>query len=433
MKKISFSAVCNRKMAVVLTHGFASGLPLGLTTSLLQGWMAKEGVNLTTIGLFSLVGVPYTIKFFWAPVMDRYVPPFFGRRRGWIVLAQVALVITVCMLAFSNPVTSPFKTALFALLVAFFSASQDIAIDAYRTDVLKTDELGFGASLYVAGYRVGYPIFSSSVGFILSDYVPWSTVYLVMAAAMSIGVVATWIGPEPNVHVRHPTKLKNAIVLPFVEFFKRVGAMEILLFVVLYRLADVIGTALLTAFLVQTGFSGVTIGIAKGNLWIPLIIGGMIGGTTMMKLGIYRSLWIFGFFAAFSNVLYMMLAAAGPSVPMLATALSFDYFCNGMATAAFTAFLMTAVNKQFTATQFALLTSFMAQARVYLAAPAGWFAERLGWQAYFFLSMFMAIPGLLMLFRFRHWTLGVPTSEAIGSAQDEPRGVLAPTTPSSPS
>jgi PAT family beta-lactamase induction signal transducer AmpG len=316
-------------------------------------------------------------------------------------------------------------------MVAFFSASQDIAIDAYRTDVLKTEELGFGASLYVAGYRIGYPIFSSSLGFILSDYVPWSTVYVVMATAMFIGIVATALGPEPDVHVQHPTKLKTAIVQPFVEFFKRVGAFEILLFVVFYRMADTIGTAMITAFLVRTGFSGVTIGVAKGNLWIPLILGGMIGGATILRLGIYRSLWIFGLLAALSNLLYMALAAAGPNVPILALSLGFDYFCNGMATSAFTAFLMTVVNKQFTATQFALLTSFAVQARVYLSAPAGWFADRLGWQAYFFLSMFMAVPGLLMLFRFRRWTLGVSTSEA--AAEDEPTALLSPTTPTSTS
>ena len=396
-------------MGTVLLHGFASGLPLGLTTSLLQGWLAKENVDLTTIGLFSLVGLPYTIKFLWAPIMDRYVPPL-GRRRGWILAAQVALMSSICLLGFSNPVAAPFKTALFALLVAFFSATQDIAIDAYRTDVLPSRELGLGASLYVAGYRIGFPIFSSSVGFILSDYLPWSTIYLIMAAAMSVGIIATFMGPEPPLPSEHPSTLKSAIVLPFVEFFKRVGAAEILLFVVLYRVADVIGTALLTAFLVQSGFSGATIGIAKGNLWIPLILGGMIGGATMLKIGIYRSLWVFGILAALSNVLYMALAASGPNIPLLAVALSFDYLCNGMATSAFSAFLMTAVNKQFTATQFALLTSFMAQARVYLAAPAGWFAAQLGWEMYFFLSIFLALPGLMMLLRFGHWTLGAPTN-----------------------
>jgi PAT family beta-lactamase induction signal transducer AmpG len=413
MKKNIITAMFNRKMGTVLLHGFSSGLPLGLTTSLLQGWMAKEKVDLTTIGLFALVGVPYTIKFLWAPLMDRYVPPLLGRRRGWILVAQIVLMISICMLGFTNPASSPYTTALFALLVAFFSASQDIAIDAYRTDLLHTQETGVGASLYVAGYRVGFPIFSSSIGFILSDYLPWSTIYMIMAGGMLIGVAATLMGPEPEVKVSHPSKLKDAIILPFVEFFKRTGAGEILVFVVLYRLTDVIGTALLTAFLVKTGFSGLTIGTAKGLLWIPLLIGGIIGGATMLKIGVYRSLWVFGILAALSNLFYMALASAGPSVPMLAAALSFDYLCNGMATSAFSAFLMTAVNKKYTATQFALLTSFMAQARVYLAAPAGWFADRMGWQTYFLFSMFLALPGLLMLFRFKRWTLGVPTREAV--------------------
>jgi PAT family beta-lactamase induction signal transducer AmpG len=348
--------------------------------------------------------------------MDRYIPPLLGRRRGWILVAQILLMISICMLGFTNPLSSALTTAVFALLVAFFSATQDIAIDAYRTDVLNTEETGVGASLYVAGYRVGFPIFSSSLGFFLSDYVSWSTIYIVMASAMLIGVAATLMGPEPEIVASHPAKLKDAIILPFVEFFKRSGAAELLLFVILYRLADVIGTALLTAFLVKTGFSGVTIALAKANLWIPLLVGGVIGGATMVKIGIYRSLWVFGILAALSNLFYMALANAGANVPLLAVSLSFDYLCNGMATSAFSAFLMTAVNKNYTATQFALLTSFMAQARVYLAAPAGWFADRMGWQTYFFFSMFLALPGLLMLFRFKRWTLGVPTKEVVQDA-----------------
>jgi len=413
MKTNIFAAMFNRKMGTILLHGFSSGLPLGLTTSLLQGWMTREGVDLTTIGLFALVGIPYTFKFVWAPLMDRFVPPLLGRRRGWILVAQILLMISICLLGFTNPVASPLTTALFALFVAFFSATQDIAIDAYRTDVLRTQETGVGASLYVTGYRVGYPIFSSALGFILSDYLPWSTIYMIMAGGMLIGVVATLIAPEPEVPVSHPSKLKDAVILPFVEFFKRTGAAEILVFVILYRLTDVIGTALLTAFLIKTGFSAVTIGTATGSLWIPSIIGGIIGGATMLKIGVYRSLWIFGILAAATNLFYLALASVGPNVPLLAVALSFDFLCSGMATSAFSAFLMSAVNKKYTATQFALLTSFMAQARVYLAAPSGWLVEHMGWQTYFVFSMCLALPGILLLFRFKRWTLGVPTKDVV--------------------
>jgi PAT family beta-lactamase induction signal transducer AmpG len=242
-------SIFSRRMLVILMHGLAAGLPLGMTGVLLQAWMTKVGVDLTTIGIFSLVGLPYTWKFVWAPLMDRYTPRILGRRRSWILIAQLALVPAILGLGLTNPLESPWTTAMFALLVAFFSATQDIAIDAYRTEALHPRELGLGASLYVTGYRIGVPILSVSLGLLLVDQfgMSWSAVYAVMASVMGLGVLATLLGPEPETQPQAPKTLADAAYKPFVEFFSRKGAFEILAFVVLFRLTDTIGTALFSS------------------------------------------------------------------------------------------------------------------------------------------------------------------------------------------
>ncbi len=400
-------------MLVILIHGMAAGLPLGLTGALLQAWMTKAGVDLTTIGLFSLVGLPYTWKFVWAPLMDRFAPKILGRRRSWIVLAQLALMPAIFGLGATDPLSSPWTTAMFALLVAFFSATQDIAIDAYRTEALEPKELGFGASLYVTGYRIGVPIVSVTLGLLLVDQyqLSWNAVYFIMACIMGLGVVATFFGPEPASPPKVPKTLAEAAFKPFVEFFSRTGAIEILVFVILFRLTDTIGTALFSAFILKTGFTPTDLAVVKSYTWVPTILGGIVGGAVMLKVGLYRSLWIFGVLSAVSNLMYLALSMRGVDIPFLHATVVADYFCSGAATSAFSAFLMSAVNRQFTATQFALLSSFMAQGRVYLAAPAGWMAEKLGWQAYFIVSALLVIPGLLMLFRFKKWTLGISKDE----------------------
>jgi PAT family beta-lactamase induction signal transducer AmpG len=402
-------SILSRKMLIILMHGVAAGLPLGLTGALLQAWMTQAGVDLTTIGIFSLVGLPYTWKFVWAPLMDRYTPKILGRRRSWILIAQLALLPAILGLGASNPLDNPWNTAFFALLVAFFSATQDIALDAYRTEALDPKELGFGASLYVTGYRIGVPILSVSLGLLLVDQyqMSWNTVYMIMAAIMSLGVIATLLAPEPEIQPKAPKTLAEAAVQPFVEFFSRTGALEILLFVVLFRLTDTIGTALFSAFILKTGFTPTDLALVKSYTWVPTILGGIAGGLVMLRIGLYHSLWTFGILSAVSNLMYLALSTRGVDIPFLHATVIADYFCSGAATSAFSAFLMSAVNRQFTATQFALLSSFMAQGRVYLAAPAGWMAEKLGWQTYFIISTLLIIPGLLMLFRFKKWTLGI--------------------------
>ena len=289
----------SRRLLAVLVLGFSSGLPLALSGSTLQAWMKTEDVDLTVIGLFSLVGLPYALKFLWAPLMDRFTPPFLGRRRGWILITQIAVMISVMLLALVKPSQFPGTTAFFALLVAFFSASQDIVIDAYRTDVLAESELGPGAGLHITGYRLAMLI-SGALALLLSDKISWKLVYFIMAFTMVIGLIATVLAPEPTVQVKPPHSIREATVLPLVEFLKRRGAYEILAFILLYKLDVVLATALTTPFMMEMGFSRTDIGlVTKGFGLAATIIGSLAGGFLMPKFGMKRGLLFFGFFKAF--------------------------------------------------------------------------------------------------------------------------------------
>lgn len=392
------------RMSVVFLLGFSSGIPLGLTGGTLQAWMASEKVDLTVIGIFSLVGLPYTFKFIWSPLMDRFVPPFLGRRRGWMIVTQIGLVLTISLMAFSNPLASPGMLAAVAFLVAFFSASQDIVVDAYRTEVIEDpNELGAGASLYVTGYRLAMLV-SGAIALILSDQMSWQTVYLLMAGTMVVGILATVFAPEPVIRVAPPKSLRDAVVLPFVEFFKRHGALEILAFVILFKLGEVILLAMTTPFMIQLGFTKTDIGgVNKVFGLIATLFGVLVGGAWMIKLGIKKSLWVFGILQSASHVGFMALAYVGHSYPVMVGAIAIENLCGGMGTAAYSAFLMNLCNKRFTATQYALLTSLMAVARVIAAAPTGFLAKNVGWVEYFFISSLFAIPGLLLLLRYDRW------------------------------
>ena len=391
------------RMAVVLLTGFSSGLPFALTGVTLQVWMKSAGIDLTVIGLFAIVTLPYTLKFVWSPLMDRFVPPFLGRRRGWMLVSQGALVLGIAAMAFSNISAGPLFIAAMALLVAFFSASQDIAIDAYRTEILGPQELGAGASLYIMGYRFGL-ICSGALALILADHMTWQSVYLLMAAAMSVGIVTTLLAPEPAVGVRPPQSLAQAVVLPFVEFLRRRGGMEILLFILIYKLDAAMVQAMMTPFMVETGFSNTDIGaVTQGFGIVATIVGTLIGGAVMTRLGIHRSLWTFGLLQGLAGLSFTTLALLGHNYPMMVAAIGVENVCSGMATSAFAGFIMSQCDKRFTATQFALLTSLMALGRVLAGMPAGWLAKMVGWPAYFMVSMLIAVPGLLLLLRYRSW------------------------------
>jgi len=384
-------------MLVTLLMGFACGLPLLLTGSVLQAWMKDEGVDLGTIGLFALVGLPYTLKFFWAPVFDRFTPTLLGRRRSWLLIAQVGLILALVGLAFSQPAQAPLTVAVAALLVTFFSASQDIAVDAYRREALADEELGLGASLYVNGYRVGMLI-ASGGGLILADFIPFRSVYLVMAGIMLIGVATTLLAPEPQLPQGRPRTLGEAVIQPFLEYFRRRDSLQLLLFILLYKVGDTMASHMSTPFYLDLGFSKTEIGavVKLFGFWAT-IAGGLLGGLLILRLGIYRSLWWFGILQGVSTAGFAVLAQLGYSLPALAGVIAFENLSGGMGTAAYVAFMASLTNKRFTATQYALLSSFMGIPRVLVAAPTGYLAESMGWLAFFGGCAVVALPGLLLL------------------------------------
>lgn len=393
-------------MAALLFLGFASGLPLFLTSKTLQAWMTVEKVDLGAIGLFSLVGLPYSLKFIWSPLLDRFVPPFLGRRRGWLVLTQGGLILAIAAMAFQQPSQALQFLAINALFIAFFSATQDIAADAYRTDVLEQREMGAGAAVFVLGYRIALLI-TASLALILADQLPWPTVYLLLSVLMVVGLIASIFAPEPQNQQRPPDSLSAAVVLPFGEFFQRSGfiqAVFILGFIVLYKLGDALVNNMSTPFLLQTGFTQTDIGAIQGGMGIiATIVGTLAGGAILSKIGINRSLWVFGALQAVSNLAYLILAQAGKDYSLLVLTVNIENFCGGLGTAAFVAFLMSLCNPRFSATQYALLSSLMAVSRDILVAPAGQLAKNTGWSEFFLISIIAALPGLLLLPIFAPW------------------------------
>lgn len=409
MKSHDYSAVFrDRNLAVILFLGFSSGLPLALTGGTLQAWMTVEGVDLATIGVFTLVGLPYTWKFLWAPLMDRYVPPFLGRRRGWLLLTQLALMAGIAAMAFSSPRTDLAMLAAFAVFVAFASASQDIAFDAYRTDISKPEQRGLAAAFTVVGYRIAM-LTSGAAALVLvagSGWIAalgWRDTYLLMAALLGIGLVATFLGSEPQLEARPPRTLEEAFWAPLKEFFSRPGAWALLALIVLYKLGDAFAGSLTTAFLLRgVAFSLDDVGyVNKGMGLAATIAGALFGGTLMVKLGLYRALMIFGILQAVSNLSFMALAAAGKSYALMIFAVGFENLCGGMGTAAFVALLMALCDRRFTATQYALLSALSAFGRVYVGPAAGYATDPrylgLEWTTFFFVTFLVALPGIALL------------------------------------
>ncbi|MES9959320.1 MAG: AmpG family muropeptide MFS transporter [Sedimenticola sp.] len=390
-------AIFSGRMLVAGLMGFVCGLPLLLTGSLLQAWMTEEGVDLATIGLFAFVGLPYTLKFLWAPLLDRYTPVFLGRRRGWLLLAQLALVFSLVLLAYSSPGVDTYGVAVAALLVTFFSASQDIVVDAYRREALSDDEQGLGASLYVNGYRVGM-LLASGGGLIMADFMSFTAVYLWTAGFMVIGIVTTLLAPEPGASEGKPRTLRAAVIEPFVEYFRRQDALVILLFILLYKLGDTMASHMTTPFYLDIGFSKSEIGavVKLFGFWAT-VAGGLLGGIWILRVGIYRALMGFGVLQGLSTAGFALLALLGNSVPGLAAVIAFENFSGGLGTAAYIAFMASLTNKKFTATQYALLSSLMGVPRVIAASPTGFMAEWMGWFGFFVFCALIAIPGLLLL------------------------------------
>ena len=393
-------------MAALLLLGFSSGLPLFLTSTTLKAWMTVEKVDLTVIGVFSLVGLPYSLKFLWSPLLDRFVPPFLGRRRGWLVLTQVGLFLAIAAMAFQSPKQALQLLAVNALLIALLSATQDIGFDAYRTDVLQEREMGAGAAVAVLGYRIALLV-TGSLALILADHIPWPMVYLLISGLMLVGLVTSFWAPEPILRDRPPESLAAAVTLPFIEFFQRSGLLRgilILVFIVIYKIGDSLVKSMSTPFLLQTGFSQTDIGTIQGGLGLlATIVGTLAGGAILSKIGVNRSLWIFGGLQAVSNLSYFFLAQSGKNYSLMLSAINLENFCAGLETAAFVAFLMSLCNQRFSATQYALFSSLMAVSRDILVAPAGSLAETAGWPLFFLVSFGAALPGLLLLPVFAPW------------------------------
>lgn len=398
-------------MFVTLLLGFSAGIPLALTGSTLQAWLTESRVDIKTIGLFSLVGIPYTWKFIWSPLMDRYFPKFLGRRRGWMLISQIGLAIFIAWMGMSDPVGNLKQLTILALLVAFFSSSQDIVVDAYRTEVLPAAEYGAGSGLYIMGYRLAM-LTSGALVLYLTDQVSnphaisWRAAYFLMAGTMVIGVFATLFGPEPETE-KAPKTLAEAVTIPFVDFFKRPGSIEVIIFIILYKLDSAVASALMTKFFMDIGFAKAEIAaVTKLFGLVATIVGTLVGGALMFKMGLKRALIYFGILQGATNLLFFMMSQIGKSHAGLMVTIAGENLTGGMGTAAYSAFIMSLCNKKFTATQYALLTSLMAMTRVIAGAPTGYLQASVGWGTYFIISTLLAVPGLLMLLRFDRWQLG---------------------------
>lgn len=412
-------ALFNRRILICVFTGFTSGLPLFLLFQMVPAWLRMEGVGLAEIGFFTLIQFPYVWKFLWAPAMDRYVLPFLGRRRGWMLVTQVALLITIASMGYFNPTISLGVVAGLAATVAFFSATQDIVLDAYRRELLPDSELGLGNAIHVQTYRFA-GLVPGGLGLILSDYLPWSSVFVVIAAFMLVGIIMTLLIDEAISEPETPKTLAEAVINPFREFITRNGissALFVLAFIFFYKLGDNMAVALQTPFFVDLGFSGTEIGtIAKLTGLTATMVGIMLGGIIMVRLGINRSLWCFGFVQMLTILAFAGLAEVGNDRYMLATAMAFEYLGVGLGTAALTAFIARSTDPAFAATQLALFTALAAVPRVASNAVTGVIVEQLGWTSFFILCMFLAIPGMLLLFRVAPWNEDDPVEAEAGNS-----------------
>jgi len=401
--------------------GFASGLPLALTSGTLQAWATVENVSLTQIGFLTLAGSAYTLKFLWAPLIDRFVPPLLGRRRGWMLLAQLLLAVAIMAMGLLSPGQALLPLALLAVAVAFLSATQDIAFDAYRTDVLRKEERGAGVGLSVLGYRTAMLV-SGGLALILADrWLGWNSTYLLMGALMGLTALATLVAPEPEQPAQAPRSLRAALVEPFGEFFRRPQAWILLALIVLYKLGDAFAGALSTTFLIRgAGFSPEQVGWVNKVLGLAAtLVGALTGGAILARLGLYRALMTFGLLQAVSNLGYWVVAISpgyiaialsslGVSDPatwqatahlaVMGMAVGVENLCGGLGTAAFVALLMSLCNQRFSATQFALLSALSAVGRTYLAGPlTPPLVNALGWPGFFLVTVLIALPGLALL------------------------------------
>lgn len=399
-------AILNRRMLICVFTGFTSGMPLYVVFQLVPAWLRVEGVGLAEIGFFTLVQLPYVWKFLWSPVMDRYTLPFLGRRRGWMLVSQLAIMMSIAAMGFLDPTLSIWTVAYLAAAMAFFSASQDIVLDAYRRELLPDVELGLGNTIHVQAYRLS-GLVPGALALILADHMAWSSVFIVVALFMLIGVGLTLFIKEAVSEPSPPKTLVDAVIKPFLEFFNRKGVASgllVLAFLVLYKLGDNMATALQTPFFVDVGFTLTQIGsVAKLSGLIAAIIGGFAGGVIMIKLGINRALWLFGFVQITSILGFALLSVVGVNLWVLGFVVGFEYLGVGLGGAAFVAFMARTTNPVFAATQFALFSALTAVPRTVIGAFTGVMVEHLGWTNFFLVCTVLAIPGMLLLFKVAPW------------------------------
>ncbi len=400
-------ALFNRRMLICVFTGFSSGLPLYLLINLLPAWLRSEGVDLTAIGLFTLIQLPFTWKFLWSPLMDRYAVPWLGRRRGWMLITQVLLLVAIPLFGALRPQVDLWTIAWLASAVAFFSASQDIVLDAFRREILPDAELALGTSIHVNAYRIS-SLVPGALALILADRMSWPAVYAITALFMLPGIAMTLVVDEPPQSRAAPRTLRDAVTLPFLEFITRAGwrpALWILAFIFLFLLGVSMATALATPFYLDMGFSKTDIGVVAKNagLWAS-VVGGLLGGLWMVRIGINRGLWIFGTVQTLSILGFALLAwVHRPDRLLLAAVIACEALGVGLGSAAFTAFIARTTNPRYTATQFALFTSLAAVPRSLVNASTGWIVERIGWVDFYLLCTLLAVPGMALLLRVAPW------------------------------
>jgi len=387
----------NPRILVITLLGFSSTLPLSLTGSTLQAWFTQAGLSIAAVGALTLLGMPYLLKFLWAPVMDKVVPPWLGRRRGWILITQIGLVLTLIALANLNPSENLKLMGWVALIIAFISASQDIAIDAYRTDTLLPEERGMGTAYFVVFARLAM-IVSGGLSLILADYFGWRVTYEMMAGILSLFILATIFGPDRS-SVKPPATFKDAVIDPFKDLLKRNGILLMFIFVATYKIGDALALSLMSNFLIKTlGFSLSEVGIAFKSVGvIATILGALLGGLWLNKLGLFKSLLLFGSLQAFSNLMFMLLAVVGKNTLLMTSSIFIEGFCSGMSTTALVVLLTALCHQEYSATQYAFLSALSALGRVFLGPVAALIVEYVGWTSFYGWSFLLCFPSLILL------------------------------------
>jgi PAT family beta-lactamase induction signal transducer AmpG len=388
-------------MLVIMALGAASGFPNQITESTLQAWLKDAGETNTTIGILSYVSIPYLLKFLWAPFMDRYPLPLLGRRRGWILVAQFALACCIAALAVQNPATALLPVIVCAVGIVFFSASQDIVIDAYRTDVAKAHERGLAAAANNLGYRASAWI-AFAFALVIADLFGWRPAFLLLAAIMLLFTIATWFAPEPEYTAPPPRTLAESVTVPLKELLGTPGAVAIIMLIMLFKVGDAFALKLFTPFLMDVGFTKTEIGlVAKAVLTSSSIVGAVLGGIWMVKLGLLRAMLAFGVLQAVSNLAYYALAVSGKSFPLMIAAVGIDNIAGAMGNIASVALIMSLCDTRFSAFQYALLSTLALLPRYALGGPAGWLADHGGWETYYVVSFLIALPGILLVWLLR--------------------------------